>query len=74
MHYDPKLPLFSSTFRVGKVTCRMRFDGRDLRCEWDPEMPRRLSRKHRAQYEAGRNALVEKVARAHGATPMIVVG
>ena len=63
----------SKTFEVGTLTCLMTMSVLGhITSEWNPKMPTRLTRKERAQYRAGRNALVAEFAEATGINIMIV--
>jgi hypothetical protein len=67
------MPEWESTFRVGVFTCAMTYKpGRELKVEWCPSMPRRLSDQEWGQYRAGRDALLAEVASAIGGNVLVV--
>jgi hypothetical protein len=43
-----------------------------LACEWEPDMPHKLSRHEMRQYRKGRDALMRKVARLAGGKVAVV--
>lgn len=70
---------FESTFPVGKYTCHMMIEGERgqavmIACEWQPDLPlpKSLSKAEMAQYRAGRDALVAKIAAALGGAALVI--
>jgi hypothetical protein len=60
-------PEWENTFRVGVYTCKITYrPGADLKAEWRPSMPRRLSDQAWDEYRAGRDALMGEVAAGIG--------
>ena len=65
--------MISNTFKVGPFTCEMTISALGhVTAGWSPQMPDRLTRKERAQYRAGRNALVAEFAKVTGLNMMII--
>jgi|KBSSwiStaDraftv2_1062776.scaffolds.fasta_scaffold7993696_1 hypothetical protein len=68
-----RIPKFESTFKVGKYTCAMTYDG-VLRAAWSPHQPKRLNQRHLRAYDRGRAALLARVAEEHfGGRPILVL-
>ncbi len=64
---------WKTTFRVGLFTCAMTYrPARELKAEWRPAMPRRLSGQEWDEYRAGRNTLLAEVAAAIGGNVLVV--
>ncbi len=60
-------PLLSRLFRVGKRTVTMTIPKPNghaicLACEWCPNLPKRLSKRERREYLAGRHAVMTELA------------
>jgi hypothetical protein len=65
--------MISNTFKVGPITCEMTISALgQLTAEWSPHMPDRLTRKERAQYRAGRDALLAEFAKLTGLNMLII--
>jgi hypothetical protein len=65
----------STRFRVGcRFTCIMSMgcDGGALKCEWEPKIPARLSKRELADYRAGRNMMIAEFARLTNQRVLIV--
>ena len=65
-----------SKFAVGKYTCEMSYkpdEGR-LDAEWTPDVPpaKSFSKKLMAQYRAGRDAFIQRIAAEIGMNVMVV--
>ena len=54
--------IWTKTVLVGSRECRMIIDKRGWRTEWFPSRPAALTANERAQYVAGKNALMREVS------------
>ena len=64
---------WTSTFRVGIYKCTMTFSERHgVRSEWDPKLPGNLSDSQLQQYRAGRNALMDEIAKEIGGKVLVI--
>ncbi len=62
----------SSTVAVGQYKCTLRTTGVNgsFRCEWDPQMPPKLTKQMLRQYRAGRHLLMQRLASSIGGPVM----
>ena len=64
----------SSTVTVGRYKCTLRTTGvsGSFRCEWEPQMPPKLTKQMLRQYRTGRNLLMQRLAAAIGGDILII--